>query len=367
MPPAGRRSVDPRRGVPRGRGYRGRHVAARHRPRTVRRRPPRLLRGPGGRGRGDAVPPPGRRRARRPRGAAARRRRALLRPRRTQPDQRPQPRPHRAAARRARPPRHRHPRRLGQPQQRAVLRRRGARVPRPRCLPGGRAPHQRLLLLLLVPPVPREPRRGRRRRSARPPTAWSSTRSVRTSATPASARRGPGPSSLALEGLDEPGGARLLFVTHSVPTAMDETSGPGDGEGHLYVDQHLRLVHRLVDDVNAALGTSLTGELVFCSRSGPPQQPWLEPDVNDRIEELAAEGDGPVVVAPIGFVSDHMEVVQDLDTEAAETARRVGPALRPGRDARHRRGLRQRPGRPAARACRRGPGRGRGAGVLGSG
>ncbi len=128
----------------------------------------------------------------------------------------------------------------------------------------------------------------------------------------------------ALEGLDHPSAARLLFVTHSVPTAMDDTSGPGDGEGNLYVDQHLRLMRRLVEDANATLGTDLTGELVFCSRSGPPQQPWLEPDVNDRIEELAAEADGPVVVAPIGFVSDHMEVVQDLDTEAAETARRVG-------------------------------------------
>jgi ferrochelatase len=132
-----------------------------------------------------------------------------------------------------------------------------------------------------------------------------------------------------LGSLDDPSTARLLFVTHSVPTAMDDTSGPGDGEGNLYVDQHLRLMHRLVDEVNATLGTSLTGELVFCSRSGPPRQPWLEPDVNDRIEELAADGDGPVVVAPIGFVSDHMEVVQDLDTEAADTARRVGlPFLR---------------------------------------
>jgi ferrochelatase len=128
----------------------------------------------------------------------------------------------------------------------------------------------------------------------------------------------------ALERLADPSAARLLFVTHSVPTAMDDTSGPGDGDGNLYVDQHLRLMHRLLDDAGAALGADLTGELVFCSRSGPPQQPWLEPDVNDRIEELAAEGDGPVVVAPIGFVSDHMEVIQDLDTEAAETARRVG-------------------------------------------
>lgn len=128
----------------------------------------------------------------------------------------------------------------------------------------------------------------------------------------------------AVRALPDPSSARLLYVTHSVPVAMDDTSGPGDGAGNLYSDQHRRLARRVTDEVNAALGTSLVGELVFCSRSGPPQQPWLEPDVNDRIEELAAEGDGPVVVAPIGFVSDHMEVVHDLDTEAAGTAARVG-------------------------------------------
>ncbi|WP_299445169.1 ferrochelatase [uncultured Phycicoccus sp.] len=128
----------------------------------------------------------------------------------------------------------------------------------------------------------------------------------------------------ALRGLPDPGAARLLFVTHSIPDAMDDTSGPGDGEGNLYSDQHLRLAQRLTGEVNATLGTAIEGELVFCSRSGPPTQPWLEPDVNDRIEQLAAESAGPVVLAPIGFVSDHMEVVHDLDTEAAETAARVG-------------------------------------------
>lgn len=139
-----------------------------------------------------------------------------------------------------------------------------------------------------------------------------------------------------LRTLEDPAAARLLFVTHSVPLAMDDTSGPGDGEGNLYVDQHLRLMHRVLEVAGAELGLTLEGELVFCSRSGPPTQPWLEPDVNDRIEELAAQGPGPVVTVPIGFVSDHMEVVHDLDTEAAETAERVGvPFLRvptPGTD-----------------------------------
>jgi ferrochelatase len=122
-------------------------------------------------------------------------------------------------------------------------------------------------------------------------------------------------------------GLRLLFVTHSVPDAMDDTSGPGDGEGNLYSDQHLRLARAVTDHVNAECGTALEGELVFCSRSGPPSQPWLEPDVNDRLEELAAGGATTVVLAPVGFVSDHMEVVHDLDTEAAETCERLGLRL----------------------------------------
>ena len=67
---------------------------------------------------------------------------------------------------------------------------------------------------------------------------------------------------------------------------------------------------------------------MFCSRSGPPQVPWLEPDVNDHLEQLAADGATGAVIVPIGFVSDHMEVVYDLDTEARATAER---ARAPGR------------------------------------
>ncbi len=117
---------------------------------------------------------------------------------------------------------------------------------------------------------------------------------------------------------------RLLFVTHSIPIAMDDTSGPGDGEGNLYVDQHLRVAAAVVAAAREELGDCPPHELVFCSRSGPPHQPWLEPDVNDRITELAREGVTGVVLVPIGFVSDHMEVVQDLDTEAAGTAASLG-------------------------------------------
>ncbi len=119
----------------------------------------------------------------------------------------------------------------------------------------------------------------------------------------------------------------LLFVTHSIPDAMDETSGPGDGDGRLYQEQHHDLAHAITADVHDELGLALATEVVYCSRSGPPSQPWLEPDVNDRLEQLAAEGRTVVVVAPIGFISDHMEVVYDLDTEAAATAERLGLRL----------------------------------------
>ena len=68
----------------------------------------------------------------------------------------------------------------------------------------------------------------------------------------------------------------------------------------------------------------MTWDLAYCSRSGPPSQPWLEPDVNDHLAALAADGVQAVVLSPIGFVSDHMEVAFDLDTEALETAAGLG-------------------------------------------
>jgi ferrochelatase len=64
--------------------------------------------------------------------------------------------------------------------------------------------------------------------------------------------------------------------------------------------------------------------LVYQSRSGPPNQPWLEPDVGDALRELAAAGEKNVVVAPIGFISDHMEVLFDLDLEARQFAEQAG-------------------------------------------
>ena len=116
-------------------------------------------------------------------------------------------------------------------------------------------------------------------------------------------------------------GAHLVFVTHSIPTAMDDTSGP---YGKAYVAQHRSVADQIVERVRLETGHRYPGDLVFCSRSGSPHVPWLEPDVNDHLEKLARKGGPAVVVVPIGFVSDHMEVVYDLDTEAAATAEKLG-------------------------------------------
>ena len=74
-----------------------------------------------------------------------------------------------------------------------------------------------------------------------------------------------------------------------------------------------------------------TWDLVYQSRSGAPHVPWLEPDISDHLDELHARGVPGAVIAPIGFVSDHMEVVWDLDTVAMDHAREIGlPAARAG-------------------------------------
>ncbi len=108
--------------------------------------------------------------------------------------------------------------------------------------------------------------------------------------------------------------APLVYTAHSVPLSMAQSSP--------YVAQ-LSEACRLVSQ---AVGRD--GTLVYQSRSGPPSQPWLEPDVRDYIRQLhAAGGLTDLVLAPIGFLSDHMEVVYDLDTEAAELCRELGVHL----------------------------------------
>ena len=83
-------------------------------------------------------------------------------------------------------------------------------------------------------------------------------------------------------------------------------------------------------------------ELVYCSRSGAPHIPWLEPDVNDHLRALHDRGVPGVVMVPIGFVSDHMEVIYDLDTEAMATAEELGLPARRAATAGRRPALRRR-------------------------
>ena len=114
-----------------------------------------------------------------------------------------------------------------------------------------------------------------------------------------------------------PSAFRILYVTHSIPSAMQQNS-----ERHTngYQAQHEELIDWIGTQLEPVYG-SFGSELVYCSRSGSPRTPWLEPDINDRLKELSQDGVDGVVVVPIGFVSDHMEVKYDLDTEAFRTAK----------------------------------------------
>lgn len=121
----------------------------------------------------------------------------------------------------------------------------------------------------------------------------------------------------------------ILFATHSIPTRDAEAAGnsaeePREfAEGSAYVAQHLAAATAVMAQVDAASAEPTDWSLVYQSRSGAPHVPWLEPDISDAMEELAEQGVRGVVVVPLGFVSDHMEVVWDLDTEAKETAEKL--------------------------------------------
>ena len=122
--------------------------------------------------------------------------------------------------------------------------------------------------------------------------------------------------------------AHLVFTAHSVPVAMAEASGPekkgaGTGKGR-YVAELTEAAGLIAE---RAGGGTHPWTLAYQSRSGPPSQPWLEPDVCDHLGELAKSGTRAVVVIPVGFVSDHMEVRHDLDVEAAESADSLGLAF----------------------------------------
>ncbi|MDD7384067.1 MAG: ferrochelatase [Actinomycetaceae bacterium] len=106
--------------------------------------------------------------------------------------------------------------------------------------------------------------------------------------------------------------ARIAFVTHSIPLSMEESSGTPS-----YRQQHMDVIAAILEQIPAPT----SWDLVYCSRSGSPRVPWLEPDINDYLESSEPER---TVIAPIGFISDHMEVAYDLDTQARATCERLG-------------------------------------------
>jgi len=154
-------------------------------------------------------------------------------------------------------------------------------------------------------------------------------------------------------GLDLAREVHVLFSTHSIPIAAAELSGPREGvvgegthdgatldgggaadepapggaivgEGGWYAAQHRAVAEVVIADLAEEFGV-VPFSLVYQSRSGAPGTPWLEPDVNDAIRDLAADAaTRAVVIVPLGFVSDHMEVKWDLDEEASATAREAG-------------------------------------------
>jgi len=121
----------------------------------------------------------------------------------------------------------------------------------------------------------------------------------------------------ALDLLPEEGraGARVVFTAHSIPQTMGDTSR---------YEAQLREVAELIVE---RLDDPHRWDVVYQSRSGPPSVPWLGPDICDHLETLHADGFDGVVMVPIGFVSDHMEVIYDLDTEAMAKAAELGMSV----------------------------------------
>ena len=120
--------------------------------------------------------------------------------------------------------------------------------------------------------------------------------------------------SAALAQIPEPrrASASLAFTAHSIPLSMAESSP--------YVSQ----LEESCRNVTESIGRPESWSLVYQSRSGPPTQPWLEPDILSHLRGLHASGVTDVVVCPIGFCSDHMEVLYDLDTEAKDLCAELG-------------------------------------------
>ncbi|MCY7343327.1 MAG: ferrochelatase [Pseudonocardia sp.] len=113
--------------------------------------------------------------------------------------------------------------------------------------------------------------------------------------------------------------ARLVFTAHSVPESADAAAGPPEDGGHRYSTQVAEAARLIAADLDVA-----EHDVVWQSRSGPPQVPWLGPDIVDHLDAVRSAGAPAVIVAPVGFVSDHVEVIWDLDTEARDRAAELG-------------------------------------------
>ena len=107
------------------------------------------------------------------------------------------------------------------------------------------------------------------------------------------------------------GRPRLIYTAHSIPVSMSQASD--------YVQQLTEACRLVSEQIGRPDWT-----LAYQSRSGPPGQPWLEPDIGEVLREIGAGSDREVVIAPIGFLSDHMEVLYDLDTEARQLCNELG-------------------------------------------
>jgi ferrochelatase len=108
-----------------------------------------------------------------------------------------------------------------------------------------------------------------------------------------------------------PNAEQLIFTAHSIPMTMADAS------------PYVRQLKEASARVAAACGIS-NWTLVYQSRSGPPSQPWLGPDICEHLRAQHAAGLQRVIVCPIGFMSDHMEVLYDLDTEARDLCNEIG-------------------------------------------
>jgi ferrochelatase len=104
--------------------------------------------------------------------------------------------------------------------------------------------------------------------------------------------------------------ARLIFTAHSIPTPMADSS---------QYQQQLRASCRAI-----AAQVGMPWELVYQSRSGRPQDPWLEPDICQHLRSVHAKGLAAAVICPVGFICDHVEVLYDLDREAAAVCKEIG-------------------------------------------